>query len=216
MKLLSHLIVWCAIALAVLSILTSCDPQRKLHKALDEIAKHPIESAKYCADKYPVIPIIDSSLYLESKRKIDSITSILDTSKIITERERAELILEIERLKSIRPDCDSICDPVYRLAAKEADRANKIEANYKALLFELKNIKPIIKTEKDSALTEFYRLKYIDSESKYQELFKKYHEAVEQGFEYKKQRNKMRLWFWILVGAISGYTFLRVRKLIPF
>ncbi len=215
MKLFKHLLIWCAILLTIVA-LASCNPQRKLQKALDEIAKHPIESAKYCADKYPVIPRVDSSLYLDSKRKIDSIISLLDTSKIITEKERVALVSEIERLKSIRPDCDSICDPVYRLAAKEANRANKFESNYKALLLEIKNIKPVVKTEIDSALTEQYRLQNIKCESKYQELFLKYEQSVEQGFQYKKQRNKMRLWFWILVGAIGGYTFLRFRKLIPF
>lgn len=30
------------------------------------------------------------------------------------------------------------------------------------------------------------------------------------------KRNKWRLWFWIALGAIGAYTFLKIRKLIPF
>jgi len=46
-------------------ILVSCNPQKKLYKAIDELQKHPIESAKYCADKYPVK---DTTIYRDSVR----------------------------------------------------------------------------------------------------------------------------------------------------
>lgn len=31
-----------------------------------------------------------------------------------------------------------------------------------------------------------------------------------------EKRNKFRLWFWIMVGAIGAYTFLRIKKILPF
>lgn len=177
MKLLTHLLVWCAICLVVISLFSSCDPQKKLHKALTEIAKHPIESAKYCADKYPPkdtlvkgdsIVVYDTlwGVYNDTTYRVDTINNVVTkiVPKIIT--------------KTI-----TIRDTVYR---------------------------------ENTARVEQLNLQYVKCEGKYQELFLKYEKAVEQGFEYKKQRNKMRIWFWILVGAIGGYTFLRFRKLIPF
>lgn len=179
MKIFKHLLYITSIVLLIfwVLILSSCNPQRKLHKALDEIAKHPIESAKYCADKYPPkdtiikgdsVVVYDTlwGVYNDTTYRVDTINNVVTkiVPKIIT--------------KTI-----TIRDTVYR---------------------------------ENTARVEQLNLQYDKCESKYQELFIKYEKAVEQGFEYKKQRNKMRLWFWILVGAIGGYTFLRVRKLIPF
>lgn len=179
MKLLSHLLVWCAIALAVISILSSCDPQRKLHKALDELQKHPIESAKYCADKYPVKDTIvkgDSVIVYDTLWGIYNDTSYVDRIDTIN-----NVVTKI--VPKIITKTITIIDTVYR---------------------------------ENTARVEQLNLQNAKCESKYQELFLKYEQSVEQGFQYKKQRNKMRLWFWILVGAIGGYTFLRFRKLIPF
>jgi len=177
MKLLSHLLVWCAISLTAIAILSSCDPSRKLHKALDEIAKHPIESAKYCADKYPV---------RDSVVKGDTITVTDTLWGIVT-----DTVTDIYN------------DTVF--VTKFQDR----------VINKTRTVKDTIFRENTARVKEFEQ-RYLNCEGKYQDLFLKHEQAVEQAAEYKKERNKWRLYFWLLVAAIGGYTFLRVRKLIPF
>lgn len=176
MKLFKHLLIWCAILLTIVA-LASCNPQRKLQKALDEIAKHPIESAKYCADKYPVKDSIvkgDTVTVTDTLWGIvtDTVTDIYNDTVFITKfQDRV-----INKTKTIR-------DTIFR---------------------------------ENTAKVQQLSLQIANCEQKYQKLFLDYEKAVKEGFDYKKQRNKMRLLFWILVGAIGGYSFLRVRKLIPF
>lgn len=181
MKIFKHLLYITSIVLLLfwVLILASCNPSRKLHKALDEIAKHPIESAKYCADKYPPK---DTLIKGDSVIVYDTLWGVYtDTSYV----ERIDTINNVvtKIVPKIITKTVTIIDTVYR---------------------------------ENTARVEQFKLQYDKCESKYQELFLKYEKAVEQGFEYKKQRNKMRLWFWILVGAIGAYVGLRVRKLIPF
>lgn len=169
MKLLKYFLILLTIA--------SCNPQKKLQKALNEIAKHPIESAKYCADKYPV---------KDSIIKGDTITVTDTVWGLVT-----DTVTDIYN------------DTVF--VTKFQDR----------VINKTRTVKDTIFRENTARVKELEQ-RYLNCEGKYQALFLKYEQAVQQGFEYKKQRNKMRLWFWILVGAIGGYTTLRVRKLIPF
>lgn len=176
MKLLKHLLIWCAIILTIIAF-NACNPSKKLHKAIDELNKHPIESAKYCADKYPVKDSIvkgDTITVTDTLWGIvtDTVTDVYNDTVFVTKfQDRV-----INKTRTIR-------DTIYR---------------------------------ENTAKVQQLSLQIANCEQKYQKLFLDYEQAVRQGFEYKKQRNKMRLWFWILVGAIGGYTFLRVRKLIPF
>ena len=162
--------------LFLLLILASCNPQKKLFKALDELQKHPIESAKYCADKYPVK---DTTIYRDSVK--------FDTLYM------GEYVFDTAIVK----------DTVYITKTVP-----------KTITKTVTNIKEVYR--ENTARTEQLRLQYEKCEQKYQALFLDYEKAVKQGFDYRKQRDKMRLWFWILVGAIGAYTFLRVKKILPF
>lgn len=46
-------------------------------------------------------------------------------------------------------------------------------------------------------------------------LYEQNMKLVEQRDKFKEQRNKIRIWFWILVGAIGLYTFLKIKKVLP-
>ena len=161
--------------LFLLLILASCNPQKKLFKAISELQKHPIESAKYCADKYPVK---DTTIYRDSVK--------FDTLYM------GEYVFDTTVVK----DTVYITKTVPKTITKTLTYTKEIQ--------------------KESARTEQYRLERDKCETKYQALFLDYEKAVKQGFDYRKQRDKMRLWFWILVGAIGLYTVLKVKKILPF
>ena len=154
----------------------SCNPQKRLYKAVSELNKHPIESAKYCADKYPIV---------EKYVKGDSVT-VYDT---LWGYYTDTLIIK----DSTKP----LPKPVPKIITKTI---TIVDTFFK---------------DNTARVTEF-KLKYLSCEGKYQALFLDYEKAVKEGFEYKKQRNKMRLWFWVLVGAIGAYTVLKVKKILPF
>ena len=156
--------------------LSACNPQRKLYKAIDELQRHPIESAKYCADKYPVK---DTTIYRDSVK--------FDTLYM------GEYVFDTTVVK----------DTVYITKTVP-----------KTITKTVTNIKEVYR--ENTARTEQYRLQYEKCEAKYQALFLDYEKSVKQGFDYRKQRDKMRLWFWILVGAIGAYTVLKVKKILPF
>jgi len=162
--------------LFLLLILASCNPQKKLFKALDELQKHPIESAKYCADKYPVK---DTTIYRDSVK--------FDTLYM------GEYVFDTTVVK----------DTVY-ITKTVPKTITKTVTQVKEVLRE------------NTARIEQLRLQYEKCEAKYQALFLDYEKSVKQGFDYRKQRDKMRLWFWILVGAIGAYTVLKVKKILPF
>ena len=161
----------------ILSIVfTACNPSKRLYKAIDELNKHPIESAKYCADKYPVK---DTVIYRDSVA--------FDTLYM------GEYVFDTTVVK----------DTVY-ITKTVPKTITKTVTQVKEVLRE------------NTARVKEFEGKYLTCESKYQSLFLDYEKSVKQGFDYRKQRDKMRLWFWILVGAIGAYTFLRVKKILPF
>jgi len=162
--------------LFLLLILASCNPQKKLFKALDELQKHPIESAKYCADKYPVK---DTTIYRDSVK--------FDTLYM------GEYVFDTTVVK----DTVYITKTVPKYITKTVTQVKEV-------------------LRENTARVEQLRLQYEKCEQKYQALFLDYEKSVKQGFDYRKQRDKMRLWFWILVGAIGAYTFLRIKKILPF
>ena len=162
--------------LFLLLILASCNPQKKLFKALDELQKHPIESAKYCADKYPVK---DTTIYRDSVK--------FDTLYM------GEYVFDTTVVK----DTVYITKTVPKYITKTVTQVKEV-------------------LRENTARVEQLRLQYEKCEAKYQALFLDYEKSVKQGFDYRKQRDKMRLWFWILVGAIGAYTVLKVKKILPF
>ena len=160
----------------LLITLSACNPQRKLYKAIDELQNHPIESAKYCADKYPVK---DTTIYRDSVK--------FDTLYM------GEYVFDTTVVK----------DTVY-ITKTVPKTITKTVTQVKEVLRE------------NTARVKEFEGKYLTCESKYQSLFLDYEKAVKQGFDYRKQRDKMRLWFWILVGAIGLYIVLKVKKILPF
>ena len=161
----------------ILSIVfTACNPSKRLYKAIDELNKHPIESAKYCADKYPVK---DTVIYRDSVA--------FDTLYM------GEYVFDTTVVK----------DTVY-ITKTVPKTITKTVTQVKEVLRE------------NTARVKEFEGKYLTCESKYQSLFLDYEKAVKQGFDYRKQRDKMRLWFWILVGAIGLYTVLKVMKILHF
>jgi len=164
------------ISLLVLFIV-GCNPQKRLYKAVSELNKHPIESAKYCADKYPVK---DTVIYK------DSVT--LDTIFV----------------GDVYYDTVETKDTVYITKTLPGKTITKTITQMKEVLRE------------NTARVEEFKLKYLSCEGKYQALFLDYEKAIKEGFEYKKQRNKMRLWLGILIAAIGVYTVLKFKKILPF
>lgn len=162
--------------LFLLLILASCNPQKKLFKALDELQKHPIESAKYCADKYPVK---DTTIYRDSVR--------FDTLYM------GEYVFDTTIVK----------DTVYITKTVP-----------KTITKTVTNIKEVYR--ENTARVEQLKLQNEKCEAKYQNLFLDYEKAVQQAFEYRKQRDKLRLWLLFLAGVNMLYIFLRIKKILPF
>ena len=137
-----------------------CSPIRTAEKARGELAKisvkYPEIPAKYCADKYPVVARTDSTGYLASKRAIDSLISAIAADSVLSRADLEMTLNEIRRLQeAIKPqpnaDCDSLTDAIYRYAAAQSARANRLEIANKALISAAKDLRPVHDTVVNTA-----------------------------------------------------------------
>jgi len=163
--------------------------------------------AKYCGDRYPVITTTDSTGYKEGKRIIDSLAEQIRVDSLISQDEIKELWAEIERIRNIvhpdpgQPNFDSLCEPIYRLAASEKRRADKLAAINFQLTKAASNLKPVIDTVENTARLDECRIlkdKSIANEADERKLKEK--------FQAKAKNRGIIMWALILlvIGA-AGY-----------
>lgn len=193
----------------LLFVFSSCTNAKK---ATAFMLAHPEVSAPFCADEYPVKVNTDSSGFKQSQKIIDSLIAVAEGDKLINQGERTDLINEIERLKnSPVPDCDSISDAVYRLAAKEKQRADKLEASNKELQRAARNVKPIRDTIENTAKAEAYRIE-LDA-AKLQAMKQQAKIDELQAFK-DSMKGKVHIPWWILAlagVALAGWAYWRIK-----
>lgn len=191
---------------------TGCLSERKQkQKAESKVAEYSVKwpeiLAAYCAAKFPVKTKTDSTRYNEGKRIIDSLAEQIRTDSLLSQDEIKGLWEEIERIRNIippdtgTPNCDSLSEPLYRLAAKEKKRADRLEQLNAQLVKASSNLKPVIDTVENVAKLkecEVIRDKAISNETEERTLRKT-----------AEVKAKTRgIWMWSLIAAlvaIVGY-----------
>lgn len=216
-KHISGIIATTLITMALLmGLFASCNPQKKLAKAEATLSAAGV-LPKICADRYPVRVVTDSTEYKNSLAVIDSLIKAQGNEKDITDRERELLSKEIDSLKSIPEiNCDELSEAIYRLAAKEKKRADNLQIANENLIKAAKNLKPIRDTAENTARVDEYKNLLLQKDK---DLAKKDAKIGQLEDEVKNWKGKAKDRFWwilILVGAIGAYTFLRIKKILPF
>lgn len=180
-----------------------CSPIRTAEKARGELAKisvkYPEIPAKYCADKYPVVAKTDSSGYLASKKAIDSLISAIAADSVLSRTDLERTLEEIRRLQEAlkpqpNPDCDSLTDAIYRYAAAQSARANRLEITNKALISAARDLRPVHDTIVNTAQYDVCQINLgyaVINQTRAQA-------------EADKWRAIARKRFWIIVGLASG------------
>lgn len=113
--------------------------------------------ANFCEITYPVRTRTDSTEYKRSRDIIDSILRVFKTDSLISQSERDSLLRDIERVRAlikVPEDCDSLSDAIYRLAAKERQRADRLQEANSKLAAAAANVKPIRDTVENTARVE--------------------------------------------------------------
>ena len=180
-----------------------CSPIRTAEKARGELAKisvkYPEIPAKYCADKYPVVAKTDSSSYLASKKAIDSLISAIAADSVLSRTDLERTLEEIRRLQEAlkpqpNPDCDSLTDAIYRYAAAQSARANRLEIANKALISAARDLRPVHDTIVNTAQYDVCQINLgyaVINQTRAQA-------------EADKWRAIARKRFWIILGLASG------------
>jgi hypothetical protein len=204
-------LVWLLVCLAIIALFCSCSPSKKAH---EYFSGHSEEFAKGCADAFPVKETTDTKAYDSSKAKIDSIIAANEGDKMINDQLRQDLVDEIDRLKS-KPDshtdenCDSTQEAIYRLAAKERQRADAYEKKYNNLADAAKNVKPVEHFTENTARVEAYRQDVAKLTSALANAAIKNSELTEQVNDWKAKAHK---YFWIIVAIIAARDVIKFRK----
>jgi hypothetical protein len=184
-------------------LIVSCNPVKR---ATEIMRNHPDKLVELCAHEFPPEPVSDSSAFKQSMARIDSLIAADSVQKQITESERNELIATIDRLSSQPiPDCDSLSDAVFRLAAKEKQRADKLERSNIELKSAVKNVKPVIEKIPDKA-------KEIALQNRINELIETVTLRDAEITKLKPWKGKARKRAWILWGVIVAATAWTFRK----
>lgn len=189
---LTILLIICLIF--ILSIPQGCYSEKLFKKQLSRgaIAYRGVV-AEYCANEYPVKTKTDSAAYKNSKNIIDSLSKAMKDSALITNKER-ELMLE--RIKDLqnRPvetkNCDSLSEAVYKLAAKEMARGDRLQEINNRLIIAANNLQPIRDTIENTAKFQVCRI----------ELGKVIGLLVAETADVKKWKAKSKKHFLIMSG----------------
>jgi hypothetical protein len=200
-------LVWALTCFAAVALLFSCSPSKKAHQYFDG---HPKEFAQDCSDAYPIVPIIDSSAYKASQTAIAKLSEDIDADKFKDDLDRTYYEAEISRLKVIAPpDCDSLSESIYRLAAKEMRRADTLEKRVKQLAAAAKNVKPVEKIVENTA-----RIEACEQDKR--RLTIALENAVIKNSELTEQvdtwKGKSHRYFWILVLITVANVVVKFRK----
>lgn len=178
-------------------------------KATRFMRENPQVAAEFCADEFPVKTVTDSAGYKQSLAVIDSLISAQDSERLITQAERDQMIEDIERLKATaEPDCDSLTEAVYRYAAKEKARADKLDRSNNALIKAAKNVKPIRDTVENTARVKALQM---ENESLTREINLK---ADQLAVLKDRVKGKVLIPWWILVIAglsLAGWSYWRIK-----
>lgn len=188
------LIILNVILLLFILSLPSCYNQKKATVQHGRaVTTFPIIGAEYCANEYPVKTKTDSTAYKNSKNIIDSLAKALKEDSVITKAERDAMIKLIQSLEN-RPietkNCDSLSEAVYKLAAKEMARGDRLQEINNRLIIAANNLQPIRDTIENTAKFEVCR----------DELGKVIGLLVAETAEVKKWKAKSKKHFWIMSG----------------
>lgn len=187
----------------VLLLLISCNPVKKATQVMKD---HPDKLAELCAEEFPPVIVSDSTAFLESKKKIDSLISSFESEKQLSDEERQALFETIDWLnRQPIPDCDSLSDAVYRLAAKEKQRADKLQDLNHQLRTEVNNIKPVIEKVSDKAMETVLRNQVND-------LIGTVTHRDQTISQLEPWKGKAKKRWWIMIGVIAAAGLWTFRK----
>lgn len=177
-----------------------------------------------CAANYPSpIRSIDSSEYLESLKKLDSLMVAYEADSLLNEQEKDELrqnIKELLQVDTLPVECDSLCGAVYRYAAKNEREKNNLKAQLSELKLAIRNIKPIQVKTLDSAYVQTLHENIDEINGKNYKLEDKNQQQADEITEFKKNKKRplvvlgwfgialaSQWWFWLVVVALGVYFF---------
>jgi|GEM_PF-6686191 len=199
--------------------LAACTTAKKATRYMRE---HPPVAAELCAEMFPVeTSRTDSTEYLTSKRKADSLFSLIEQQRILDSIAAAEIVQTIDRLRldSMNRDnitiCDSLNEELYRYASKEKKRADNLQGKVRELQTAVNNIEP--------------KVEYIRDKAKEAVLQNQLNEAIDEGlslsrdrdswkgkYEELSKKNKgkliIRIPWWILILLGAGLLGVAFRK----
>jgi hypothetical protein len=186
----------------IILLLCGCYSERKATQQFSRAAvAYPAIGANYCATTYPVHTVTDSSDYTASLKTIDSLTSVVLNNDLLSQDERASLITEIERIRSliVEPEkFDSLRSAIFKLVDKEKARGDKLQVAYNNLVAASHELKPIHDTVENTAAIKACQ---IDN-STMTDLLAQRTAEVEK---YKGQAHKRGIFMWSFIGLIIAY-----------
>lgn len=177
-----------------------------------------------CAANYPTpIKSVDSSEYLESLRKIDSLMVAYQYDSLFDEQEKEllrENIKELLELDSLPVECDTLCEAVYKYASRQEKEKNSLKAQLADLKVAIRNIKPIEIKVIDSAYTQTLHERLWELNGKNSMLQINLDNTKAELKELKDNKKKplvvlgwfavalaSQWWFWLIVVGLGVYFF---------
>lgn len=208
---MKHLNVLIWILIVCLIWFSSCINSKK---ASNYMRNHPDVAAPICADLFPVKTKTDTRAFDSSMAVIDSLIEVIATSEHISESEKGDLISEINRLQTARPDCDSVVAPVKELADRESKRASDLALSNKQLQAAAKNVKPIRDTIENTAKVAHLQNQLQQCADDKIGLTNKLAKVTEQRDDYKSSARKWKFLFWLLIAIAVVFVFRK--NIFPF
>jgi len=182
-------------------------------KAVDVLSRPKNEPvlAELCSTRFPVIATVDSSAYLASKAKVDSLIAAFDTTSALYESQLRYLIEEIGNLRQV-PETDwyAMSQKLSEYATLLEKRNDSLEKQNKKLSKSVKDIQPVKETKPDlakesvlnSQIAELGKSNRILSE-KNADLSHKLVQVSAERDTFKHERNKWKLRFFLLLFGVG-------------
>lgn len=176
--------------------------------------EHPPVAALLCAEMFPVeTSRIDSTNYLSSKRRADSLFTVIEQQRILDSASAANTIEIIDRLRLDSMNrynislCDSLNEELYRYAASEKRRADNLQNKVKEVQSAVNNIEPRIEYVRDKAQEAVLENKLTDATGRGDRLASE-NDALKIEAADWKGKAKTRWWFlWIIIVAAGVIIF---------
>lgn len=200
-------VILLGITLAII-LLNSCMTPKK---AVDYLKKKDLLDDT-CSANFPVDSSrVDSTAFITSKAKFDSLASELEDQLLTAHNENESLYDLINRLIADSTiECDSLAETIYRYAATEKKKTIDLQAQVKALKEASKNLKPKIEYLRDRAYEEVLLDANVKMETKLGQAETKIGALEDENSKLKatiEKKNKKIFWLYIIIAVLLAWIF---------